>query len=76
MTSGKKRGGFASMDPERRREIASLGGRAAHKKGVAYTFTSEAAREAGKKGKQSQADKKKPKMGKRISVASTDQGRG
>jgi general stress protein YciG len=42
--------GFASMDPQRRREIASEGGRAAHEKGTAYEWTSEEARAAGRKG--------------------------
>ena len=39
--------GFASMDPQRQREIASEGGRAAHQKGTAHEFTSEEARRAG-----------------------------
>jgi general stress protein YciG len=38
------------MDPQRQREIASEGGRAAHEKGTAHEFTSEEAREAGRKG--------------------------
>jgi general stress protein YciG len=42
--------GFASMDEERQREIASQGGRAAHEAGTAHEFTSEEAREAGRKG--------------------------
>ena len=42
--------GFASMDPERQREIASEGGKAAHEKGTAHEFTPEEAREAGSKG--------------------------
>jgi general stress protein YciG len=42
--------GFASMDDDKRREIASKGGRAAHEQGVAHEFTSEEAREAGRKG--------------------------
>lgn len=42
--------GFASMDPEKQREIASKGGKAAHEKGTAHEFTSEEAREAGRKG--------------------------
>jgi uncharacterized protein len=42
--------GFASMDPNRQREIASKGGRAAHSKGTAHEWTSEEAREAGRKG--------------------------
>jgi general stress protein YciG len=41
--------GFAAMDPQRQREIASLGGRAAHQSGHAHEFTSEEARAAGKK---------------------------
>ena len=36
--------GFASMDPERQREIASEGGKAAHASGNAHEFTSEEAR--------------------------------
>jgi len=39
--------GFASMDPQRQREIAAEGGRAAHEKGTAHEFTSEEARRAG-----------------------------
>ena len=42
--------GFASMDETRQREIASEGGKAAHEKGTAHEFTSEEAREAGRKG--------------------------
>jgi len=38
--------GFAGMDPERRREIARQGGRAAHELGRAHEFTPEEAREA------------------------------
>ena len=47
---GKSNRGFASMDPQRQREIASEGGRAAHEKGTAHEFTSEEAREAGRMG--------------------------
>jgi general stress protein YciG len=42
--------GFASMDRDRQRDIASKGGRAAHQKGRAHEWTSEEAREAGRKG--------------------------
>ena len=42
--------GFASMDREKRRAIASLGGKAAHAKGTAHKWTSEQAREAGRRG--------------------------
>ena len=48
----KERRGFASMSPEKQREIASKGGRAAHAKGTAHEWTSEEARVAGRKGGQ------------------------
>jgi len=49
---GKSKQGFASMDPERQREIARRGGQAAHRLGKAHTFTPEEARLAGKKSRQ------------------------
>nr|WP_235880065.1 KGG domain-containing protein [Polyangium aurulentum] len=42
--------GFAAMDREKQRSIASKGGRAAHEKGTAHEFTPEEARNAGRKG--------------------------
>src|ERR1700710_2620617 len=49
--NAKTRGrGFASMDQEKQRSIASLGGRAAHQQGTAHEFSSEEARPAGRKG--------------------------
>jgi uncharacterized protein len=42
--------GFASMDRAKQREIASKGGKATHQKGTAHEWTSEEAREAGRKG--------------------------
>ena len=42
--------GFASMDPDKQREIASKGGRAAHVQGTAHEWTSDEARAAGRKG--------------------------
>jgi general stress protein YciG len=42
--------GFASMDRQKQRDIASKGGKAAHQKGTAHEWTSEEAREAGRKG--------------------------
>ncbi len=42
--------GFAGMDEDKQREIAAQGGRAAHESGNAHEFTSEEAREAGRKG--------------------------
>ena len=44
--------GFAAMSPERQRQIASEGGRAAHKQGVAHEWSSDEARTAGRKGGQ------------------------
>ncbi len=53
MNEGRKeRRGFASMSPEKQREIASKGGRAAHQKGTAHEWTSDEARTAGRKGGQ------------------------
>jgi hypothetical protein len=40
------------MSPEKQREIASKGGRAAHEKGTAHEWTAEEARAAGRKGGQ------------------------
>ena len=47
---GKEHRGFASMDRNRQRAIASKGGKAAHQKGTAHEWTPEEAREAGRKG--------------------------
>lgn len=45
-----KKRGFAAMASWRVKEIAALGGKAAHEKGVAHQWTPEEAREAGQKG--------------------------
>lgn len=50
--SRTSRRGFAAMDKTRQKEIASAGGRAAHERGNAHEFTSEEARQAGRKGGQ------------------------
>lgn len=42
--------GFASMDRAKQREIARKGGKAAHEKGTAHEWTSDEARQAGRKG--------------------------
>lgn len=44
------RRGFAVLDAERRKEIARLGGKTAHKNGNAHRFNPEEASMAGKKG--------------------------
>jgi len=50
--AGKRARGFASMDQDKQRQIASQGGKAAHEKGTAHEFTADEAREAGRKGGQ------------------------
>ncbi len=47
---GKESRGFASMDKDKQRQIASRGGKAAHAQGRAHEFTEEEARAAGAKG--------------------------
>ncbi len=42
--------GFASMDPEKQREIASQGGKSAHANGNAHEWDSDEARAAGREG--------------------------
>ena len=46
----RSRGGFAAMDPQMQRQIASQGGKAAHAKGKAHKYDSAEARIAGRKG--------------------------
>ncbi len=57
-TKGKGRG-FASMDHDKQRAIASKGGRAAHRKGTAHKWTSDEARAAGQKGGRARQQKMK-----------------
>lgn len=49
-TTPKRPRGLAAMSPERRREIASKGGRASQARGTAHQWTAEEASAAGKKG--------------------------
>ncbi len=58
-TQRKSVRGFAAMDAEKQREIARKGGRAAHEQGVAHEWSSQEAKEAGKKGGQSRGRKSK-----------------
>lgn len=53
----KQRRGFRAMSPEKQKEIASLGGKAAHAKGTAHVWSSEEAKEAGRKGGRKNAEK-------------------
>jgi len=55
--------GFASMDRNKQREIASKGGKAAHQKGTAHEWTSEEAREAGRKGGMASHRRKQEQQG-------------
>jgi general stress protein YciG len=54
--------GFASMDRSKQRDIASKGGKAAHQKGTAHEWTSEEAREAGRKGGMASHRRKQEQM--------------
>lgn len=56
--NGRSKRGFASMNPQKQRDIASKGGKAAHAKGTAHEFTSEEAREAGRKGGKARGKKR------------------
>lgn len=49
MTEKSKRG-FASMDPAKRREIQSMGGRAVPSESRAYSRDAKLARESGQRG--------------------------
>ena len=55
--------GFASMDRNKQREIASKGGKAAHQKGTAHEWTSEEARDAGRKGGMASHRRKQEQQG-------------
>jgi general stress protein YciG len=49
-TSGIKRRGFGSLSPERRKEIAALGGRSVPEEKRSFAQNRDLAREAGRKG--------------------------
>ena len=73
----KERRGFASMSPEKQREIASKGGRAAHEKGTAHEWTADEARSAGRKGGQVSRGGRgrfvEPQAGDQVSAITTPQ---
>jgi general stress protein YciG len=56
VTPARRPRGFAAMSPEKKKEIAGMGGRAAHASGRAHQFTTEEARAAGKKRHQRPQD--------------------
>jgi hypothetical protein len=66
--------GFASMDRNKQREIASKGGKAAHQKGTAHEWTSEEAREAGRKGGMASHRRKQQQQGGGSESSSNDMG--
>jgi general stress protein YciG len=61
--------GFASMDRNKQREIASKGGKAAHQKGTAHEWTCEEAREAGRKGGMASHRRKQDQPGREQTTA-------
>jgi len=65
--------GFASMDRNKQREIASKGGKAAHQKGTAHEWTSEEAREAGRKGGMASHRRKQEQHGEAIGASGKDE---
>src|SRR5205807_10264201 len=57
-TNTRRARGLAAMSPERRREIARMGGRTSQARGTAHQWTAEEASAAGKKGSARYALKK------------------
>jgi hypothetical protein len=72
----KKKQGFAAMDPERRREVASIGGKNAQAKGTGHSFTTEEARLANMKSQEIKRQKKRmmEKRGKSLRAALVKKG--
>lgn len=68
--------GFASMDRAKQREIASKGGKAAHQKGTAHEWTSEEARDAGRKGGIASHRRRREQMAENNTPGSADDSRG
>lgn len=66
--------GFASMDRAKQREIASKGGKAAHQKGTAHEWTSEEARDAGRKGGIASHRRRREMMGQPGETGTANQG--
>lgn len=68
----KRRRGFAAMDRERLREIASRGGKAAHADGVAHQWSSAQARIEGRKGGKAFHEKRRRERAARIAAEEKD----
>jgi uncharacterized protein len=62
------------MDRAKQREIASKGGKAAHQKGTAHEWTSEEARDAGRKGGIASHRRRREAMG--LNTGNQDDNRG
>ena len=56
---GRKRSGFASMSPERRKEVAAMGGKGSKADKRYFSINPDKAREAGKLGGKGKAQKSK-----------------
>ena len=56
----RRRRGFAVMSPEKQREIASKGGRAAHEQGTAHKWNAEEARSASQKSSHVKRHRERP----------------
>ena len=67
--------GFAGMDPDTQRGIASEGGKAAHASGHAHEFTPEEAREAGRKGGEARSGNRARSSRRARDNAAVDSGR-
>ena len=61
------------MDRSKQREIASKGGKAAHQKGTAHEWTSDEAREAGRKGGLASHAKRRQRLAAMQGENSTEQ---
>ena len=64
------------MDRAKQREIASKGGKAAHQKGTAHEWTSEEARDAGRKGGIASHRRRREQMANQGGNASETRGEG
>ena len=64
--------GFASMDRLKQKEIASKGGKAAHQKGTAHEWTSEEAREAGRKGGMASHRRRRENLGEEVAPVAAE----
>ncbi len=69
----KQRRGFAAMSAEKQREIASLGGKAAHAKGTAHEFSKVEARLAGQRGGLANAERVRQERARDAGAASVAQ---